>query len=238
MPSQSCAETDAQCNLGVWCSAGSATIHYANGTSNSLNVASGFCWPGSGGRLSQQTVTVDLTRYGYVNVTVSCTGTLTDFPCPAGQYLSGSACKACPSLFNAASVVCTCGSTSCTSIVECSAGYYLVQGTCTSCTASYTGCLSMSNCSSAENVFCLQCAPGYYWSNGQCSSCVLAMAGCATCDSQQTCASCSSGYTLNSGQCSSSSGLSTGAILGIVVAAAFVGVVALVAGVRFLWRAA
>ena len=148
----------------------------ANGCSNAGHRFDGWTTNSAG------TGTVYTNQQNVVNLTTSNNVTVTLYAkwtkCPAGTYLSGNTCTACPAgKYSAA------GASSCST---CSAGTYSAAGssTCSSCAAgqySSAGASSCSNCSAgtysaAGSSTCSSCPAGKYSSAGA-SSCLTCTAG-------------------------------------------------------------
>ena len=112
-------------------------------------------------------------------------GILTATSCPAGQYLSGTLCLACPT-----------GCKTCISATYCTAclttNFYL-NPTTKLCTCT----IGPLNTAKTD---CVPCVSGSYYS-GTGTTCTACLTGCSTCTSTTTCSLCANNYQFISGKC-------------------------------------
>ncbi|KWX12540.1 Variant-specific surface protein [Giardia duodenalis assemblage B] len=162
-----------------------------------------------------------------------------DCPTTNGYFLeSGSPknCKAC------AANCLTCTATTDDKCKSCAEGYFLgaantaTEGKCIKCdnvndnswkgVAGCTKCTRPNTSGASGTATCDECEAGKKPSEDKTKCNPCADTNCSFCDEQGACQKCSDGYTLEGGKCASSSanrsGLSTGAIAGISVAAVVV----------------
>ena len=147
--------------------------------------------------------------------------------CPAGQYVNGNSCAACPSgTYSEGGTATSCtpcasGTWSPARASNCRAcpSISVSNGTCTAC--SLTGICTAVSCNSGYKAngttcekivcpahcsscnvggYCIQCESGYTLSDDRLSCLPACSENCKTC-SNGVCTDCGDGYTLNDGKC-------------------------------------